>query len=307
MYKTCLRIFLLLFCSVSSYVHALDSLRWGNYPQFKFLYANDVYNGTDRYLTQYIQFSYLGRYKPGKRTSMTQNEYSLQQNVYTPSDIFGDSIQKDDRPYASLLFAGFKKRYFHEQHKASISKGIFLGIIGRHGFGEDMQREIHHAVNSRQALGWKYQLKDAPYVQTKLQGDKGMAQAKHLDWILLGEANIGTVFNDLSLGQTIRLHIKDPYFPVFNHWGKSIRLKVEMRNQIRLVAHNGTLQGAIGSRNNHYVLAAEQISRIVQHHQFNLSFAVRRFSVEISETFVSKEFQTGLKHAWGHVAFTYTH
>jgi lipid A 3-O-deacylase len=285
---------------------ATDSSRYNRSRQFSFLYANDVYNGSDRYLTQYIRFCLSQPFAKKENGLAVQHEYLLQQNVYTPSDIFGDTIQENDRPYSSFLYAGINKNVFSPAKKSLLRGQIGLGIIGRHGFGEDMQREIHYAVNSRQALGWKYQVRDAAYIQLGLAVEKSLLSVKHFDIILQGQVQAGTVFDFIGLGQTTRLHIHHPYFNCLNTTlRKSFRCYLELKNEIRLVGYNGTLQGAIGSRNNPYTLSQSQLTPIVCLTQPSLCLEYNRFGITVSESFLSKEFSSGLKHRWGHVVFGY--
>jgi len=283
-----------------------DTLHINQYREFRFLYANDVYNGTDRYLTQYVQFVLLNPFRLRKNGLVTQDEFLIQQNVYTPSDIFGDTIQKHDRPYCSVLSLELHKNMMDEKRKIQFRTGMALGVIGRHGFGEDMQREVHYAVNSRQALGWKYQIHDAPYINLQAGIDKAILMLRHIDYIAHADLHTGTVFNDLSIGQSIRLHLHHHYFSFFNHSRlRSFRAYAELKNNIKLVAYNGTLQGATGSRNNPYVLTQGEISPIVSLTQISLSCAYQRLSITVSESFLSKEFKSGLKHKWGHITFSY--
>jgi lipid A 3-O-deacylase len=283
-----------------------DSLHFAHKSRFSLLYANDVYNGSDRYLTQYIQLSYSRPYKITGFKLPVQYEYSLQQNVYTPSDIFGDTIQQNDRPYASVLFAKAQRNVFYVERHIFARTHISLGMIGRHAFGQDMQREIHYAVNSRQALGWQYQVKDAPYMQAGLTIERGLVVLKHFELMLNGKTNIGTVFNDISIGHATRFNSGNPYFfHLTNANKRAFRFYAEIKNDLKFVAFNGTLQGAVAGRNNPYVLHSDQIKRFVFSSQASICFAYKRLGIELSETFISKEFKTGLRHSWGHLMLSY--
>jgi lipid A 3-O-deacylase len=283
-----------------------DSLPFAQKSRFSLLYANDVYNGTDRYLTQYIQLAYSGPFSIRKFKLPVQYEYSLQQNVYTPSDIFSDTIQENDRPYAALLFAKVQKNFYYVERNMFAKAHASLGMTGRHAFGEDMQREIHYAVNSRQALGWRHQLKDAPYIQAGLLIEKGLLVLRHFEFILNGKANTGTVFNDLSMGHATRFNIGNPYFfKQANADKRAFRFYAQIKNDLKFTAFNGTLQGALTSRKNPYVLQRDQIKRFVFSSEACISFTYGKLGIEISETFISKEFKTGLRHSWGHMMFSY--
>lgn len=283
-----------------------DSSRVRDYHQLRFLYANDVLNGTDRYLTQYIRLSYSRAFRLNTKRLPVQYSCTVQQDAYTPSSIFADTIQKDDRPYSSVLFATISRGAFYRDKNLLWSLQGGLGIIGRHGYGEDMQHAIHAAINNRQAMGWKYQVKDAPYIQLQTGVDKGIIRLANLDIAIQGQARAGTVFNDVCFGQTARIHLNDPYFTYRNQASiRSFRISAEFRNDIRFVAYNGSLQGAIGSRDNPYTIRQQKISGVVISQQITLTAAWKRFSMGIAQTYISPELITGLKHRWMHVEFSY--
>lgn len=283
-----------------------DSFRVRDYSQLRSLYANDVFNGTDRYLTQYIRLSYSRAFRLNQHRLPVQYSYSLQQDVYTPSSIFADTVQKNDRPYSSVLFATINRCAFYNDRNLTWSLEGGLGIIGRHGYGEDMQHAIHSATGNRQAIGWKYQVKDAPYVQLQTRADKEITRLTNLDIVIQGQVRAGTVFNDLCFGQLARIHLKDPYFTFQNKtFIRSFRISAEFRNDIRFVAYNGTLQGAIGSQNNPYTIKQQKISSVVLSQQITIAAAWKRFSMRIAQNYISAELITGLKHRWMHFEFCY--
>jgi len=279
-----------------------DSLPLYNYKQLQFHYSNDLYHSTDRYLTQMAFLKYT---TPWQRSG-NRREYTLQQNVYTPSDIFGDTIQKNDRPYTALLFISIKNIKGFKNRNTLFNHQLSIGILGKHAFGEQTQRNIHYAVNSRQPLGWKYQLSDGLLLNAQIGIDKGLVIRKHFEYILHSQLNIGTVFNNLSAAQTIRIHLNNSYFPFLNTSAlKSFRFSLALQNELKYVIYNGTLQGSIGSRHNIYTLTQKEICPLIYYQQICLNIAYRRLGITYSESYITKEFKTGLSHKWSTIEFTY--
>ncbi len=301
MFKSIL-ITILISCYIKGAAFApIDTMKLYNYRQFHFSYSNDLYHSTDRYLTQLAYFKYITPWQ-----NKHQNEFTVQQNVYTPSDIFGDTVQKNDRPYTSLLFASYKMTRLLTEHHLLLSGQLSIGSLGKYGLGEQTQREIHYAVNSRQALGWQYQLANAPLINTQVGLDKGLIVQNNFEYILGGQLNAGTVFNDVAVAQIIRVHVGNSFFPYLNTSKlKSFRFALTMRNELKLIRYNGTLQGGIGSRHNIYTLTQKQITPLVYYQQIGLHLAYQRLGITYSESYISKEFKTGFTHKWSTVLFSY--
>ena len=279
-----------------------DSIPVSAYRQFQFHYSNDLLHNTDRYLTQVALLKYI---QPLKESG-SQNEFALQQNVYTPSDIFGDTIQKNDRPYTALLFGSFKRTTCFSSANFLWSGQINAGVIGKSALGEQMQRGVHYAVNNSQPRGWQYQLSDAPFINAKLAADKGLIVRKHIEYIIQVHGNMGTVFNDVSVAHSIRFHIRNSHFNYLNSASiKSFRVSICMKNELKLVAYNGTLQGGIGSRNNTYILTQDQISPFVYYQQIDLYMVMGPVGITLSESYITKEFKTGLTHQWSTLVLSY--
>ncbi len=279
-----------------------DSLYLYNLKQINFHYANDLYHGTDRYLTQLAFLNYTTAFN--KKNS--QSAYTIQQNVYTPSDIFGDTIQKNDRPYAGLLFATYERKNNAVKRQLIIHKQIDLGVLGKAASGYSTQREIHYAVNSRQPLGWQYQLSNSVYANATLGLDKGLVVKKYVEYIVHGQLQTGTVFNNLAAAQTIRVHFKNSFFSWKNNTKKNaFRVALQMKNELKYVAYNGTLQGGIGSKNNVYVLQQKDLTPTVYYRQIGLHLAFRHFGIAYSESFITKEFKSGVSHKWSSVNFSF--
>nr|MBF0220642.1 lipid A deacylase LpxR family protein [Desulfobulbaceae bacterium] len=89
-------------------------------------------------------------------------EFSLGQNMYTPSDIIRKDRILDDRPYAGWTYFGAA---FHSKSKAIMDTFEFqFGLIGPESFAEESQKSVHELRNLQRPNGWDNQLKNEPGV-----------------------------------------------------------------------------------------------------------------------------------------------
>lgn len=85
---------------------------------------------------------------------------SLGQNIYTPEDKERSDLIVDDRPYAGVTYLGFG---LHSKNRYQMDTFEFdIGIVGRHSYAEDCQKEIHDRIDSVDPKGWHHQLHDEP-------------------------------------------------------------------------------------------------------------------------------------------------
>ena len=108
---------------------------WVNYPQFMLL--DLVSGGGERRFFQTV---------------------SAGQGIYVPQDIDIAAPQPDDRPYAGWLYVNAAA---HAATKNSLdSAAIIMGIVGRHSYAQDVQRQWHKMFDFDMPQGWENQLAD---------------------------------------------------------------------------------------------------------------------------------------------------
>jgi lipid A 3-O-deacylase len=280
----------------------LDSNQYCNKKSLQFSYANDLYHGTDRYLTQMTYLKYIGKWNE----KGVRNEWTLQHHVYTPSDIFGDTIQRNDRPYSALFYGSIKRSKKLKWEHSLFHQQLSLGVQGTAAFGGPMQKQIHYWVDSRQPLGWDYQLKNALICNVQVAIEKGIITTQYFEYWLASTLNTGTVFNDISIKQQIRLHINHPYSiynkPINRH---RFRSSIELINELKFVSYNGTLQGNSFSHENIYRLKNSEIKRSVYFQNLAFTLGYKNLNICYAESFITKEFKTGFSHKWSSISFCY--
>ena len=171
-------------CALFQSVHAQEN-PWTHTVYFE----NDLFTGTDSNYTNGVKYSVispdLGKDAPdGKLPRQVmefvhslpiikdsgpqyshQFEFSIGQNMFTPSDITRFDLILDDRPYSGWLY--FSTSY-HRKHssKQSISYmdtvELQLGIVGPQSYAEEAQKVVHKLRDLQRPNGWDNQLKNEP-------------------------------------------------------------------------------------------------------------------------------------------------
>ena len=152
-------------------------------------FENDLFTGTDQNYTNGIKLSLispdLSPYaKEGKlprkvlefihqipfiRQSGPQYthkvEFSIGQNIYTPSDISRHELMPDDRPYAGWLYAStsyHRKNVVNNVADFMDTVELQLGMVGPASFAEDTQKFVHKTFDRPLPNGWNNQLANEP-------------------------------------------------------------------------------------------------------------------------------------------------
>jgi hypothetical protein len=132
---------------------------------------------------------------------------SLGQNIYTPEDKERSNLILNDRPYAGITYLGLG---LHSRNQRQMDTLEFdIGIVGRHSYAEDCQKEIHKWTDSGDPKGWSHQLHDEPVLniyferkwralQTRSSGGLGFDCIPHMG-IAAGNAYTG-----INLGGQVR-------------------------------------------------------------------------------------------------------
>lgn len=92
--------------------------------------------------------------------------YRFGQQMYTPEDIKVETLIKDDRPYAGLLFGGVSLLN-HRQHdgwRLAESLHLDVGIVGPASGAGAIQRNFHEWIAIDEPNGWHNQLHNEPIV-----------------------------------------------------------------------------------------------------------------------------------------------
>jgi hypothetical protein len=266
-------------------------------------YGNDLFNGTDRYLTQIIelrlQHPQLSR-SPLRHVLLTTKKGSdvhgiaIRQEVYTPVSIRRDTVQTLERPYTATLFLS-------QQRASEIGPFLFvsalqLGVLGPAALGKEEQTAIHRALDNLLPLGWEYQLKNDLILNYNVSGSWSFISSRNFKASLFTDARVGTLFSDISPGLTFRFQTSGSRRTV---------LLAKAEGLIRLVGYNATLQGGLLNNSNVHTLPSSSLQRAIP--QLNAQFGISHGKLGISyvQHYTAPEYIHGLDHGWGELVFSW--
>jgi hypothetical protein len=129
------------------------------------------------------------------------------QNIYTPRRTETKALQKDDRPYAGWLFAGFlrQNRGRGPGNLPTLDHWeINLGVVGPYSLADNTQIWFHGLIEVDEPNGWRYQIKNEPALlligrRTLRLADTGPPHAWRAQWLGAGEINLGNVETSLRV------------------------------------------------------------------------------------------------------------
>jgi lipid A 3-O-deacylase len=301
--------------SLSSKAQLIDnSSTFRNLPAksyFRFHYDNDFFTKTDYYYSQGIELEYvhpdLQKFflsnillRPVNTLITTGITFNL--FAYTPTSIRSDSILYGDRPYAAAMSFKMFNKATDTIHQQQFASSFQLGGIGPLAQGENIQTGIHRWLHNKLPEGWQYQVQNDIVLNYQLNYEKKIAAIKNgLLVNVAAEARAGTLQDRLSGGINFMAgHFTDPY-----RTGRRRKMAYYLFGQGRvdLIGYDALMQGGLFNRNNPYIIAAADISRITFQADAGLVLNFPKFYLSYTQSFLSKEFRTGRYHRWGGVSF----
>jgi lipid A 3-O-deacylase len=141
---------------------------------------------------------------PGDRRTVS---VSFGQNIYTPEDKERSDLILDDRPYAGITYLGLGLHSKSERQMNTLEFGI--GIVGRHSYAEDIQKEVHIWTDSADPKGWSHQLHDEPilnlYFERKWKAFKTRGPDNPgFDFIPHMGIAVGNAYTGINMGGQVR-------------------------------------------------------------------------------------------------------
>lgn len=272
------------------------------------IFDNDIFDNTDYYYTNGIRIELVldfianaptSKILPGlKKANYNYQGFSVVQNIYTPINPDTKLVSTNDRPFSAFLTIG------HFRESVNIEKGLkmksefSLGVLGPASLGGRVQSSIHEI----EPIGWQNQIKNDIVVDYSLQVDKTILSKKNFEISTLGKARIGTVYNKLTGGLSLRL---GRFLPVLYNQvvGKSQKFKFWLftKANLNLVFYDATLQGGLFNNQNIYTINAAQINRLVLKVSVGMAFYYKRFGLEFENFYVSPEFKGAYDFRYGRI------
>ncbi|MGK5094952.1 lipid A-modifier LpxR family protein [Deltaproteobacteria bacterium TL4] len=217
-----------------------DSLfRWFGYNQGKWYTNEDAwYTHGLSYERRYDNSETSGDSKPLSST----RGFLIGQQMYTPDDLTGEEINRKDRPYASLLYAGpFSEKILDSQ--IQIKNSILFNVLGPNTLG-GLSQNIIHSLSGKapRARGWKHQIQQELGVQVSQAFTKRISYSSSSqgETSITGSWQIGNIFTDITSSIQVR-------------WGEklqslSVPSSLDTRSYFtrlicKRVFYDGTIQG----------------------------------------------------------------
>lgn len=224
----------------------------------------------------------------------------LDHYAFTPLHIVNHEILYGDRPYAGCISVNSFRIATDEKKRRRISTSLVLGLIGPATQWEPVQTFLHkHVIAAPQPQGWDHQIANDLILNYKVNLEKNLIGEEFFMLNGNAEAVAGTMNDKLSAGLSLMIgNMNDPYKASSaseNKW----QVYVFGHSFVSAIGYDATLQGGVFNKKSPYTLSASEINRFTLQNQIGLMIHRRNISIELSESFLSREFKTGRSHIWG--------
>ncbi len=280
-------------------------------------YENDYFTATDYYYTQGINLESVNpSYNKFPQSKIlfapkgTAHQYgiSIEHNGYTPTSIESNTILYGDRPFAAALMLKTFSMNADTLHHVRITSLFTLGVIGPAAGGYEMQKSIHSWIHGTEPLGWQYQIQNALILNYEVGVEKNL-MALNNKFLINGTATAraGSLNTKLSTGLTFMYgRLGERIVSVFGRGGKqaarrdNVHFHLYAQPLINVVGYDASLQGGLlFSRSSPYTLSASQVEHLTFQLNYGAVLNYHSLYLEYFQTFLTKEFETGLQHRWG--------
>jgi lipid A 3-O-deacylase len=283
-----------------------------NTSYFRFYYDNDFFTKTDYYYTQGITLEYVNpslKKIPVSKILIRPAGTNIQDGItanlfgYTPTSIESNDILYGDRPFSSCLSFNFFAIASDSIKKQRISSAVSIGVIGPAAQGEEIQTGIHRWLKNILPKGWQYQIKNDIILNYKLVYEKNIIDLNNAFLLNTAvEANIGTLNDKLSAGFNLMTgHFNNPY-ETASKSKKKIEYYFYGQSRLHAIGYDASLQGGIFNHSSPYTIAARDVSRITFQADAGIVFNFRNAYLCYSQSYLTREFSTGLYHRWGGIS-----
>jgi hypothetical protein len=286
---------------------------------------NDLFNNTDRYFTNGINFQYVGpalRQNPVRHLLLpywTQavNYYglSLVQNMYTPSTTKIGGIHYGDRPYAAYLYIGSFKITNDLRHHVRQTSELDLGVIGKESGGAAVQDIFHKYIPyNNEPLGWENQIATDAVINYRFGLEKGLLNLKYMQFIVAGAGSLGTLYTNIGGGLHMRAGWFNDYFSDLGLRKRKVQERTgarvwqyyfTLKGNWKLVGYDATLQGGLLNKNNVYTVDRISMSTVVTQTSLGFTLTWGGLGLEIEELILSPEFSNNQWHSWGRIGLSF--
>ncbi|MNJ86632.1 hypothetical protein D3C87_41360 [compost metagenome] len=287
----------------SAHSQIADSLY--QYQSFELMYENDVFTASDRYYSQGILLNYENHnlqvdwLKPFffRVPDIERNLFNgIAQKAYTPSTITSDSIQPWDRPYAATIAYTTQFSSRSKSKNYTLHWNLSLGFIGDAAFGEYTQTTIHRWIGGTKPLGWQHQLNNGLILNLGFGITKSFfTQTRWLRLEFSDFVTVGTLTNDMRIQGALKL----------GYIANRRQFYVYYLPELRIVAYDGTLQGALFAKPSEAAVPVSKVERLISEQEIGVYLRYNRFFATAHVHYQSRLFRYAWNHAWGGLSIGY--
>ena len=283
----------------------------GSERYFRLNYENDFFAMSDEYYTQGLNLEIVApvfqKFLLAKVLYRNKNlpmraGIAIEHQGFTPSNILTGEVLQGDRPYSSSLMLKTFSIVSNPHTNHRLVTQLSFGVIGPWAMGKEIQIALHEKINpDKVPAGWKNQVHNDILLNYQIDYEQGLLVKRNLVVTAKGGARAGTYNTRISSSMTLMVGLFDNPFQFSNSREKKFQLYLYAEPQAHLVVFDATLQGGVFNDRNPYTLDRDEISRIVFQQNAGLVIKVKGFTLEYSQTLMTKEFKTGALHSWGSV------
>jgi lipid A 3-O-deacylase len=164
-----------------------------------------------------------------------------------------------------------------------------------------MQTSIHTWLDNLLPLGWDHQIRNDLLLNYQVNYERKFVMVPgkfHLAGV--GSVNAGTLRDDIAVGAQFKFgkfyESPDSRSAVFL-FGKSVG---------NCNFYNSVLSGGVFNGKSEYVLPTEEINLLKLQHTLGINIKIRKFTFEYFQSYVSKEFKSGMSHRYGGISIGYS-
>lgn len=282
---------------------------------------NDVYlfDISDRYYTNGFQLDWR-RVLPAENALLRigKSDHPLfrkaifgvkvNQNIYSPQEIFNENIDQIDRPYAGWLYAGGSLTLFMRE-KTVLTGSVDLGVTGPESGGEWAQKHWHALFDMDEPINWGYQIRNAVVGHVNVLVQRQLATARSADLISETVLQAGSLLTNVRQGLTMRIGAIEPlYHSLYTNsrLDRTVSLEQYQRHEFFLfvngtverVFHNGLLNGEL---QNGQSLPIRPGENWVVHYRWGVQYGNHRWNLVLAVNHLTPEFEGGKHHNYGSI------
>ncbi len=278
-------------------------------------YENDFFSATDYYYSQGINMEVV--HPLFKKFFLTkilvsakgheQAGIAFEHNGYTPTSTESTEILYGDRPFAATLTARVLKYSRNDSLRKRITSALTLGVIGPAAGGQAMQSTIHQWINDSQPLGWPNQIQNDVVINYEASLEKNLlAKSGVVAMNAFGKIRAGTLNTRLSSGLVLMFGRLNPRIAACFTGGAQTRVRkftfhFYFQPMINIVGYDATLQGGLFNKTSPYTISASEVTRFTFQSNAGVVVSLGPLYLEYFQTFLTREFESGMSHQWGGV------